>query len=163
MSVCMRVFSDFARLRTGLKAFPVAAWGILSYAKLRASGRFMELAWRAPGASSAIWSTTIRSANYVDRRLNNRSGDGICCTTCWGCGSHVGFHCSLVVFVSFFSLMLPCRFRPCCFASGSEIHAVICFRARLFYIGVVWKFIGRPRNFMAYHHVPCARLLDFIQ
>ena len=44
MSVCMRVFSDFARLRTGLKAFPVAAWGILSYAKLRASGRFMELA-----------------------------------------------------------------------------------------------------------------------
>ena len=34
----------FPRARTGLKPFPVAARGILSYAKLRASGRFMELA-----------------------------------------------------------------------------------------------------------------------
>ena len=34
----------FPRLRTGLKAFPVAAWDILSYAKLRAPGRSTELA-----------------------------------------------------------------------------------------------------------------------
>ena len=34
----------FPRIRTGLKPCPVAAWGILSYAKLRASGRSMELA-----------------------------------------------------------------------------------------------------------------------